>query len=167
MNSIDNINSRCSLSTKGEFPFINDLRCTFSMYICCGCLSNVPVLTSCHIPSTDMVALASGFPSTSLTTPLIPRCTFGDKGDVIFYIRRLEASPVQTKLPVWYQLPKLPDLLALPSVLNEHACSSALTCSMKDSRDSLLFSHSRGSSLSWGNLSQPRKMDSSKQLVCR
>lgn len=43
----------------------------------------------------------------------------------------------------------------------------ALTCSMKDSRASRLFSHSRGSSLSWGNLSHPRKMESSKQLVCR
>ncbi len=37
----------------------------------------LPVLTSCLIPSTDTVALARRFPSTSLTTPLTPRCTCG------------------------------------------------------------------------------------------
>lgn len=37
----------------------------------------LPVLTSCLIPSTDTVAFARRFPSTSLTTPLMPRCTCG------------------------------------------------------------------------------------------
>ena len=41
------------------------------------------------------------------------------------------------------------------------------TCSMKTRRDSRLFSHSSGSSFSWGNLSQPTCIDSSKQLVCK
>lgn len=73
-------------------------------------MANIPVLTSCHIPSTDMVALGSAFPSTSLTTPLIPRCTLDKQGNVwSFKTTFADWKPVwyKMKLPVWYKLPKL------------------------------------------------------------
>lgn len=149
-------------------------------------MSNLPAFTSCRIPSTDMVALGSGLPSTSLTIPLIPRCTcqenillsLSDLNNRLLFLIILKSDWGIFSFSVCVQLlelrlnqpstnPLQPYSGDLKTESHIKTISLVLTCSMKDRSDSRLFSHSRGSSLSCGNLSQPKKMDSSKQFVCR
>lgn len=125
----------------------------------------LPVLTSCLIPSTDTVAFARRFPSTSLTTPLMPRCTCGSHDQHFLRLCRCLTSyslEIEILHPSTFWL-----WVSATMPHRDLICMCFITCSMKASRASRLFSHSDASSLSCGNLSHPRKMEISKQLVCR
>lgn len=96
--------------------------------------TQVPVLTPWLIPLTEMVALAIGMPCSSVTTPLMPRWT----------CRKVKGG-VRVQAPA----PRGPSGQEPPGPRpGRRIPSQRRTCSMKVSRASLLFSHSRGSSLS-------------------